>query len=191
MSNPEGVETVRTRRKTISLNPLTSLTPLTPKEVKEVKEVNDSKAPAALLLKRLESLGFDLYLEGAMLRWRGPAGVLTDIDRDEIRAHKPELLALLSVSTSVETQPLPTSASTCGSTLRAYRYDLEQALSTFLAEHPTLKPTPKELEELRAKYFTKLPSPGVTCDRCVPIKVPNQHHNNWNGAFNERTIDST
>jgi hypothetical protein len=131
------------------------------------------------LLTEIQQRGAAIRANGDRLRVTGD-NLLNDELRGAIIELKPELMALLSASAS-------TSASTCGSTLRAYRYDPEQALSTFLSEHPTLKPTPQELEELRAKFFNKLPAPGVTCDRCMPIKVPKQHHNNFNQqeAINE------
>jgi hypothetical protein len=51
--------------------------------------------PAALLAD-LRARGVLLVAEGATLRWRAPAGVLTDIDKDALAAAKPALLALLS-----------------------------------------------------------------------------------------------
>lgn len=50
--------------------------------------------PAALLAD-LCARGVVLVAEGTTLRWRAPAGLVTDADRDALAAAKPALLALL------------------------------------------------------------------------------------------------
>jgi len=51
--------------------------------------------PEALLVA-LRGRGVALIADGDRLRWRAPAGVLTDTDRDALTAAKPALLTLLS-----------------------------------------------------------------------------------------------
>ena len=48
-----------------------------------------------VLLDELKRLGVVLTVEGDKLKYKAPAGVLTDELKAEIRAHKPALLALL------------------------------------------------------------------------------------------------
>jgi len=60
---------------------------------------------AAALLAQLQSLNIEIWVEGDRLRYSAPQGVLTAELRDQIVAHKPELLALLSAA-----QPTPPDA---------------------------------------------------------------------------------
>lgn len=51
------------------------------------------------LLDHLRALGVEVCAEGDKLRYRAPAGVLTDDLRQAIREHKEELLELLRPAT--------------------------------------------------------------------------------------------
>ena len=75
---------------------LTSLNPLNSLKGKEVKAFKGFKGLSpSELLANFKASGFELFADGEQLRWRGPAGVLTDDDRATLRECKPVLLELL------------------------------------------------------------------------------------------------
>ena len=53
-------------------------------------------APTSALFDDFRSRGVVLIRDGARLRWRAPAGVLSDADRAALKQHKAELLEMLS-----------------------------------------------------------------------------------------------
>jgi hypothetical protein len=90
------------------------------------------------------------WVDGGKLELDAPPGVLKPAVLAAIRAHKPELLAILKGEQSAPTIPAG---------LRVAQYNPDDALRRFLAEHPKLKPTPAELEKLRTELFNELPPP--------------------------------
>ncbi|MBI4506292.1 MAG: hypothetical protein HY691_12220 [Chloroflexi bacterium] len=56
--------------------------------------------PGALLAD-LRARGVELVAAGDRLRWRAPAGVLTDVDRATLREHKAALVAVLAAGDAV------------------------------------------------------------------------------------------
>jgi hypothetical protein len=61
-------------------------------------------SPAAQLVERLRARGVDLLTDGERLGVR-PAGVLTEAEREALRQHKAEVLALLRSSPPPATAP--------------------------------------------------------------------------------------
>lgn len=62
---------------------------------------------AEALLKELSDRGVTVWQEAGQLRYRAPAGTVTQVMLDNIRRHKPELLTLLQAANQELIEPFP------------------------------------------------------------------------------------
>jgi hypothetical protein len=69
---------------------------------------------AATLIEKLTKRDVRLMVRGDKLKIDAPAGTLTEADRELLRQHKAELLALLATDPRIAAEPCPTC---CGATL--------------------------------------------------------------------------
>lgn len=68
----------------------------------------------AELLSTLRASGIELWADDGRLRYRAPAGVMTDVLMDQLRARKGELLSLLSPADIATISADPTELHACG-----------------------------------------------------------------------------
>ncbi|WP_282785978.1 condensation domain-containing protein, partial [Nocardia sp. CC201C] len=62
-------------------------------------------ADPAQLIARLRRLGIELWTEEGALRYRAPAGVFTDADKQTLKRHRDEVIALLSAQRTLTPAP--------------------------------------------------------------------------------------
>lgn len=69
---------------------------------------------AVLLLAQLKAAGASVTLNGETVDIDAPAGVLTPALLTELRAHKPEIVALLSAPSCFDCRPTHPNSTACG-----------------------------------------------------------------------------
>lgn len=84
------------------------------------------------LLNELTKRGITVWQEAGQLRYRAPAGTVTQVMLDNIRQHKPELLMLLQAANQAINEPFPyaSRARARQPDVFVFRFELDGRLAT-------------------------------------------------------------